>query len=438
MGYHPPKSLQALLPFDHISIDLKQMPLSRRGNVYYLLVIDVATRFIFLRPLASKSTYSVAQKLLRLFCDIGFPKILQSDNGVEFINAVMKSLKSLSGIDERLISAYHHRSNGIAERAIQSTSNAVYKAVGGLISQWDDYLPSIQHAFNTRAIELHGSTPYSLLFGRKPNGFANYSETELIHESDVDRNQRLIFMNSIVFPAIFEKVKGKQQKNMEYFMKSHRMLKDDYPAGSQVMVMDEMRSAKHQPRFEGPFTVMRRKPSGNYELKGLDGTTYTRSPCVLKLVAPEILKGVIVPETIYAAVDHIVEHRTTPEGEMLYRVRWEKQGPELDSWLTAKDFIDYGPLNQYTKTLGVDKRTKSKRKTDSNTEKRKDVALSTNSLPKAKEVEVNPVNDNSPEMKNPVEIYLEKQQKNALGNYWRTTKSVKRVRNAPIVDSDSD
>ena len=79
------------------------MPLSKRGNAYYLLVIDVATRFLFLRPLASKSSYSVAQQLLRLFCDVGFRKIIQSDDGGEFVNSVMAALKKLYGIDERLI-----------------------------------------------------------------------------------------------------------------------------------------------------------------------------------------------------------------------------------------------------------------------------------------------------------------------------------------------
>jgi hypothetical protein len=42
-----------------------------------------------------------------------------------------------------------------------------------------------------------------------------------------------------------------------------------------------MKSAKHQPSYEGPFTVVRRKESGNYELKGVGGAIYTRAPWVL-------------------------------------------------------------------------------------------------------------------------------------------------------------
>ena len=47
-GYHPPKNLKALLPFDHVCIDLKEMPSSRKGNKYILVMVDVATRFTFL------------------------------------------------------------------------------------------------------------------------------------------------------------------------------------------------------------------------------------------------------------------------------------------------------------------------------------------------------------------------------------------------------
>jgi transposase InsO family protein len=229
MGYQPMKSIQAILPLDHIAIDLKSMPISKHGNAYYLLIIDVATRFVFLRPLASKSAYSVAQPLLRLFCDLGFPKILQSDNGGEFSNEVMAALKKLGGFDHRLISAYHHRSNGIAERAIQSTSHAIYKSMGGLISQWDEYLPAIQYTFNTRVVELHGSSPYALMFGRAPNGFQDYRDTEMQLEKESDRESRLLFLNSVVFPAVFEKVGRAHSKRQLDFAKSHRMLKEDYP-----------------------------------------------------------------------------------------------------------------------------------------------------------------------------------------------------------------
>ena len=141
----------------------------------------------------------------------------------------MSALKTLAGIDQRLISPYHHRSNGMAERAIQSTSHALYKALGGMIDQWDDYLPAIQFAFNTRVIEIHGSSPYSLMYGRAPSNFQDYRDSEKMLETAEAREQRLLFLNSIVFPAIREKVGRAQAKRSEDFARTHRMLKEDYP-----------------------------------------------------------------------------------------------------------------------------------------------------------------------------------------------------------------
>ena len=190
---------------------------------------------------------------------------------------------------------------------------------------------------------------------------------------------------------------------------------------------------------------LRRKASGNYELKGLDGTTYIRSPWVLKLVAPEILKDFRVPDTIYAAVDHIVEHREAPDGSIQYRVRWEKQGPELDSWLFEKDFVNYGPLQKYSKKFGKDKRTKkingeiSKKFPLSNEvsqKLRKKSEKRVRFSEKSKHVEAGVIARTEELL--PIEIDLPNDQRNALGDYWKTVNGKKRDRKSSIIESDSD
>jgi transposase InsO family protein len=115
-GFHPLTSILALLPFDHIAIDLKEFIESLKGNTYLLVVVDVCTRCVVLRTLKDKSMYSIPSALFVLFCDIGFLRIVQSDNGPEFVNALLKELFQLSQMDHRLITAYHPRANKLAER----------------------------------------------------------------------------------------------------------------------------------------------------------------------------------------------------------------------------------------------------------------------------------------------------------------------------------
>jgi transposase InsO family protein len=414
-GFHPPKNLTALLPFDHLVIDLKSMPLSKNGNTCYLLIVDVATRFLFIRPLPDKNRYTVARCLLRVFCDIGFPKILQSDNGGEFVNEILDALKKISNIDGRHIAPYHHRANGLVERSIGSTSNAILKSLQGLVSQWDEYTPTIQYYFNTRVIELHGSSPYSLIFARQPNDWIDYRDVALVEEGDVKRKNRLLFLNSIVFPTVREKVKKKLAERNEYFMKKNRILRDEYPVGSQVMIKDELRSSKVEPRYEGPFTVVRRQASGNYLLKAIDGSEYVRPPNVLKLVAPEIIDNLKLNDTIYAAVDRIITHKEI-NGETYYQVRWKDCSADMDTWLKHEDFIDYGPITKYEKQLPklkvITERTTSVKERLKRTPKIVEIEepREGNSKTVAKEL-IEPVQ---------VEMNLSEEQSNAVGEYWKT------------------
>src|SRR3989338_5455332 len=88
-GYHPYTPILASLPMDHISFDLFQLKTTREGYNYGLVVVDVATRYVFLRPLQTKEATAVASALFLLFTDVGFPRILQSDNGKEFVNGTL-------------------------------------------------------------------------------------------------------------------------------------------------------------------------------------------------------------------------------------------------------------------------------------------------------------------------------------------------------------
>jgi hypothetical protein len=327
------------------------MPTSDSGNNYYLLVIDVATRFVFLRALVDKAAYTVAQTLFQIFTDIGFPKIIQSDNGSEFINEVMTSIKALANVMERLIAPYSHKSNGMAERAIGVTSQAIWKALEGRVTNWDKLLPSIQFLYNNRVLEIHGSTPYSLVFARRANDFFDYSKLNLSEEAMEARNQRLLFLNAIVYPEIKEKVKRNVRKRNELWMKQHRVNKADYVNGSYVMLKAVEKGPKYKAKYEGPFKVIGREASGAYRLQGIDGTEYVRSPDLLKMVVPQIFKNLNLKDTLYAAVSKIVSHKDLADGTRLYRVRWQNQTPKHDSWLKELDFNELGPVQDYEKSL---------------------------------------------------------------------------------------
>ena len=175
-GYHPLKTISASLPMDHLGLDLKEYPVSRSGKTYCLVIIDICTRFVWLHALENKTAASVAEALWSTVSNFGLPKIIQSDNGTEFVNTVLKEFTKHCNIDHRLITAYHARANGATERMVQTSSQVVYKLLAGRLTDWDLHLPAVQLYVNLHTSSRHGSTPYSLLFARSPNVFEDYRQ----------------------------------------------------------------------------------------------------------------------------------------------------------------------------------------------------------------------------------------------------------------------
>ena len=137
-GFHPLKSIHVELPGDHWAIDLVgPFPTSYNTNHYLLVMVDIATRFVLLRAIPDKKATTIAEYLFKSFCDFGFTKIIQSDNGTEFVNKVIKAMAEIARIDHRLITPYHPRANGIAERYVQTATRAIRKQLHGVKKSWD-------------------------------------------------------------------------------------------------------------------------------------------------------------------------------------------------------------------------------------------------------------------------------------------------------------
>jgi transposase InsO family protein len=165
-GFHPLMPITAKLPMDHVAVDLKEMPETPMHEKYLLVMADVATDYMVLKVLRNKDEYSVARALWEIFAFLGLPTIIQSDNGAEFVNKVIKAFVELHGIDHRLIAAYHPRANGFVERKNLDIQQIFKKVLNGAIQEWVPWVPFVQLAYNNRISSRTGSTAFSLMFGR--------------------------------------------------------------------------------------------------------------------------------------------------------------------------------------------------------------------------------------------------------------------------------
>ncbi len=140
------------------------------------------------------------------------------------------------------------------------------------------------------------------------------------------------------------------------------MVDEDYfIPGSLVMAKDETRSSKDQPRYLGPFEVVRRTRGGSYLLKGPGNFPYKRPPNALKLVER-------VPESSLAEghyeVEAILDHRPKDQpfsANTVYRIRWKGYSESDDTWGHSADFDDLNTVLRYQRSCRYPKRKRQRR-----------------------------------------------------------------------------
>ena len=102
--------------FNHLQIDLVTMEgspvtVGNRVYKYIMILLDIFSRFLFLRALQSKQASEVASNLLQIFSDAGPPQRIQSDQGSEFKGAVKKLMNDLN-VQISVSRPYHPQSQG--------------------------------------------------------------------------------------------------------------------------------------------------------------------------------------------------------------------------------------------------------------------------------------------------------------------------------------
>jgi hypothetical protein len=322
-------------PLDHIALDLACPGYTTpSGHTYLLVVVDVATRFTWLRPLRDKTAASVARALWPIFMDFGLPRIIQSDNGREFSNSLLAEFLLHTGTEHRFSTPYHPRGNGLAERFVQSALGQIRTFSNG-DGRWDEHVLRSQYALNSKTLaSRHTSTPFAVMFGRRATDPGDYSATPPSSSPPLDGERRVRFAQEVLFPAMSTKSRQSETQSAASFNASHRTT--ELIPGAQVMVATG-RATKLAPAYSGPFTIMRRSRGGTYTLADAQGQLASRdyAPSQLKLIAP-------APRSTMLA---IINHRSSPSAQ--YLVRFSDYPSKPDEWLAVPD-VPNAMIQAYT------------------------------------------------------------------------------------------
>ena len=95
----------------------------------------------------------------------GMPKSIVSDRDPRITARFWRELSRVLGSDVNLSTAQHPQSDGQSEREIQTLITALRSYVNAMGDDWDEYLPALELAFNSKQQASTGAAPFTLVYG---------------------------------------------------------------------------------------------------------------------------------------------------------------------------------------------------------------------------------------------------------------------------------
>jgi hypothetical protein len=143
------QSLKVMRPGQKVVFDIfGPLPVSERGNVYLLVMVDVGTREVMLKALPTKEAKGIARAIFkRVYLRGMCPEIFQSDLAKEFVADIMKELMTVLGAEFRHSSPYHPQTNTHVERYNKTIAMQLSLMLKREDQRdWDRYLRHVEYA----------------------------------------------------------------------------------------------------------------------------------------------------------------------------------------------------------------------------------------------------------------------------------------------------
>jgi hypothetical protein len=345
-----------LLPGDVVYADIAQLPRTHDGHEYLLVIVDGFTMFVILTPLINTDAETIAKVFLDFWCDFGVSKVLHTDNASTFQNTILRALAWLHGCRQRFAVQYLPQTSP-AEPVIHNVKQRIVRTLQGCEKEWPLYCKAMQLYINMQIKEKHGSTPYSLMFGRAPNDLTDYTKEGLNLLEDVAAwKQHQEKVVALVYPAIELRVRKYSERYIKRLDELRApLLKDNLPPGTPVMIMNPLyvNENKHKrPMAEPTYLpeihyVVRREPNGAYRVNDETGKTLDRN---VPLSQMKILRARNIPkmsESDVYVVENIVGRRGTNPRDALYKVHWKNYPSSEDTWEPYDNMLDKTMVQRY-------------------------------------------------------------------------------------------
>jgi RNase H-like domain found in reverse transcriptase/Chromo (CHRromatin Organisation MOdifier) domain len=347
-GFHPLRPVNARLPMDFLMWDIAGKMKVSGGYVFVLVIVDVASRYVWLRKMKTKSASEIAGILMEMFCEWGAPAVVRSDNERTLNGLVMERLKEAVGYSLQNAIEYNAEQMGAVERHIREVKLVLYKWCGRRIKVWAKFLPMVQRGINDREVRRTKSAPFCVMFGRRGRRCAGEEEVSGRDDMDmlVQRNKEIF---EVVLPSLFELASEEGEKCCKAGDRERgkrNILEKPWKVGTVVVIVNQYRGAKEEEVYEGTFEIVGfDEKKKEYRLKDEEGKEYGRGVPVHDLKVAEW--GVEDEREEEGKLYDVEEVRECREwgGRVEYLVKWA--GYEEMTWETEEMFVDMEKIREF-------------------------------------------------------------------------------------------
>jgi hypothetical protein len=172
-------------------IDFSSQPAGPDKTFHYIAhAVDHVSTFHFVDALRTKHAYEILQFVQRLFSQFGYCKVLQTDNGSEFVNETLQKYLEEKKIKFVHGKPYHPQSQGKVERGNGVLQAKIHKMIFDSkgIKTWYDVMYDACWAMNHTYTRVVKATPYDLVFRNKQahNGIDSQQSEESYEDDNSD------------------------------------------------------------------------------------------------------------------------------------------------------------------------------------------------------------------------------------------------------------
>jgi hypothetical protein len=291
-----------------------------------MVVVDRLTKYSYMIPTTETiDAKAMASLLFRyIFANHGTPEKMTSDRDKLFTSKMWKSFADIVGIEHRLSTAYHPRTNGQTERTNQTLEQYLRHYVNYQQDDWAGLLPLAQFAYNNAMHATTKETPFFANYGYNPSIIG-----ETIGKQAEAESSRLLASGlKQLHLQLARDIEFFNLRMKHYYDQGHQEGPDLKKGEKVYLLRRNIKTKRPSSKLDhlklGPFRIEEKTGPVNYRLKLPESMKKMHPTFHISLLEP-------APENAPDATNIEIDETSEEEYEVeeILRDRWHKNQQQL-------------------------------------------------------------------------------------------------------------